>query len=64
MKLACMLTGHHWQEDPDAYESFPEIRCTRCGKHREISEQLVINPEASRGAWYGRYSQDPNEPRN
>ena len=36
-----MVTGHHWETDPDSKEPYPVMLCMRCGKLRELTEVLV-----------------------
>jgi hypothetical protein len=37
MKIACMLTGHSWQPDPDSKETYPVFACLRCAKQRNMA---------------------------
>jgi hypothetical protein len=41
MKIACMLTGHRWQPDPDSKETYPVFVCRRCTKHRDMSGRAL-----------------------
>ena len=49
-RLVCLLRGHAWEDDPDVHESYPVIRCERCGKHRELTEKLIA-PQIDTFVW-------------
>jgi len=49
-----MTTGHRWQPDPHSKEVYPVVICERCGKRRELSQQLVKGTDGSRLGRPGR----------
>ena len=49
-RVVCLLRGHAWEEDPDNRETYPVLRCKRCGRHRSLAAHEV-DP-----AWVGRGS--------
>jgi hypothetical protein len=36
--LLCIPLRHRWREAPDIHETYPVLRCTRCGKLRELAD--------------------------
>jgi len=58
MGLLCVVTGHRWTEDKDAYSPFPVLRCRRCGRGRELAPGTqtlsgIAEREGRRGAEMG-----------
>ncbi len=37
--VLCILGGHHWQEAGDVYESYPVLRCRRCGRVGKLTAE-------------------------
>jgi hypothetical protein len=35
--LLCVVLRHRWREAPDIHEPYPVLRCTRCGRLRELA---------------------------
>jgi hypothetical protein len=37
--LLCVPLGHKWREAPEIVETYPVLRCKRCGKRRNMSDE-------------------------
>jgi len=37
--VICIVAGHRWREAADVYETFPVLRCRRCGRRRELAAE-------------------------
>ena len=49
--ILCVPLGHHWETDTELFESEPILRCTRCGRHRDMgTETRGVTPWTGRGA--------------
>ena len=38
--VVCVVAGHCWTEHEEAYETFPVLLCTRCGRATRASELM------------------------
>jgi hypothetical protein len=48
--LLCVPLGHRWAEAPDVIETYPVLRCIRCGQMRNMgSETREKTPWTGRG---------------
>ena len=36
--VACVVLRHRWREAADVYETYPVLRCTRCGRLRALAD--------------------------
>ena len=56
--LLCVPLGHQWSEAPELVETYPVLRCRRCGKLQNMSsETRGVTPwTARRGSPTGRMS--------
>jgi hypothetical protein len=37
--VLCVLTGHRWTEASEIHETFPVLRCRRCGRLEELTAE-------------------------
>jgi hypothetical protein len=35
--ILCIVAGHRWSEAADVHETFPVLRCRRCGREQELA---------------------------
>ena len=35
--VICTFVGHRWAEATDVHETFPVLRCRRCGREQEVA---------------------------
>jgi hypothetical protein len=49
--LLCVPLGHKWAEATDVVETYPVLRCGRCGRLRNMgAEARGVTPWTGRGA--------------
>jgi hypothetical protein len=49
--LLCVPLGHKWREAPEIVETYPVLRCKRCGKRRNMSDETRgFTPWTARGS--------------
>ena len=49
--LLCVPLGHKWREAPDVVETYPVLRCKRCGRLRNMGEETRgFTPWTARGS--------------
>jgi hypothetical protein len=49
--VLCVPLGHRWSEAADVVESYPVLRCKRCGKLRNMGgETRGFTPWTARGS--------------
>jgi hypothetical protein len=37
--IVCVAAGHRWSPDPDSFETYPVLRCGRCGRHQGLAAE-------------------------
>ncbi|HLY93630.1 MAG TPA: hypothetical protein VKP14_02185 [Gaiellaceae bacterium] len=48
--ILCVPIGHHWETDTDSAGTEPILRCTRCGRHRNMGNEMRdMTPWTGRG---------------
>jgi hypothetical protein len=35
--IICVFAGHRWGKPADVHETFPVLRCARCGRQRRLA---------------------------
>jgi hypothetical protein len=49
--VICVPLGHKWTEATDTFESYPVLRCSRCGRLRNVGgETRDVTPWTGRSA--------------
>jgi hypothetical protein len=49
--ILCVPLGHKWGEAPDAVETYPVLRCKRCGRLRNMGDETRgFTPWTARGS--------------
>jgi hypothetical protein len=49
--LLCVPLGHKWREAPEIVDTYPVLRCKRCGKRRNMSDETRgFTPWTARGS--------------
>jgi len=51
--VLCVVVGHRWIEASEIHESFPVLRCRRCGRLQELTAESQ-RPEG----WFERAGRD------
>jgi hypothetical protein len=41
-RFVCALLQHRWEPDPNSKETYPVLRCSRCGKTNAVAERSML----------------------
>jgi hypothetical protein len=60
--LLCAVTGHRWREAADVHETYPVLRCARCGRQQALASEthgadrvdMKAGADRAVGPWGGR----------